>query len=157
MTKDASYFLRWSQDDQHEYTPEGQEDLARWTEMLTINYHRGITDPAELELLANHVLGNYRANNATIIRTGSLPATDTTPAEYLAVAAFRTAELVEVAMTRFKLLSGMAAALTFSHRAYGDEAVDQAMAWLQDNGALMESALMHLEVPSEPVGVVNLP
>jgi hypothetical protein len=156
MAKDATYFLRWSQDDQHEYTPAGQEDLARWTDMLTINYHRDLNDPAGLELLANHVLGSYRANNATIIRTASLPATDTTPAEYLAVAAFRTAELVEVAMTRFKLLDDMAAAVTYSRRAYGDGAVDQAMTWLQDHGAPMEAALMRLDAPTEPVETVSL-
>lgn len=156
MSKNTTYILRWSQDDQHEFTPEGQDDLSRWIDMLTINYHRDVKDGDGLALIANQVLGNYQANNASIIRTDSLPATATTPAEHLAVAAFRTAELVEVAMTRFKLLDGLAAAVTYSRRTYGDDAVDQAMRWLQDHGAQMEQALMQLDVPAEPMTAMSM-
>jgi hypothetical protein len=35
---DASvYFHRWSQNDQHEITPECQEDLEKWLDMITMN------------------------------------------------------------------------------------------------------------------------
>ena len=35
--KGVEYFHRWSQADQHEFTPAKQEDLDRWADMITIN------------------------------------------------------------------------------------------------------------------------
>ena len=156
LSKDTNYFLRWSQGSQHEYTPEGQEDLTRWTDMLTLNYHSQVQDGEGLAMWANQVLGYYQENHASVIRTDSVPATETTPAEHLAVVAFRTPEFVEVVMTRFKLLDSKGAAVTYSRRTYGDTAVDQAMEWLQDNGASMEGVLMRLEVPAEAVDALAL-
>ena len=31
----VTYLHRWTEKDQHEFTPEGQEDLQRWSEMIT--------------------------------------------------------------------------------------------------------------------------
>ena len=47
------YFYRWSKDIQHEFTPEGQEDLAKWKDMLTINLYPDVKTGEEL---ANGVL-----------------------------------------------------------------------------------------------------
>ena len=33
----VSYFHRWSQKEQHEFTPEKQEDLKKWSDMMTVN------------------------------------------------------------------------------------------------------------------------
>ena len=35
----VGYFHRWSDNDQHEFTPTGQDDLQKWTDMITINVH----------------------------------------------------------------------------------------------------------------------
>ncbi|MGE5209278.1 MAG: hypothetical protein ACM3KL_08115, partial [Alphaproteobacteria bacterium] len=32
----VDYFHRWSQNDQHEFTPQSQEDLEKWSDMITI-------------------------------------------------------------------------------------------------------------------------
>ena len=33
----VGYLHRWSQNDQHEFTPEGQEDVEKWSDMITLN------------------------------------------------------------------------------------------------------------------------
>lgn len=40
----VKYFHRFTKDDQHEYTPEGQEDLNAWADMVTINLYRKAKD-----------------------------------------------------------------------------------------------------------------
>ena len=35
----VGYFHRWSQNDQHEFTPTGQDDLDKWSDMITINVY----------------------------------------------------------------------------------------------------------------------
>jgi hypothetical protein len=35
----VGYFHRWSQNDQHEFTPTGQDDLEKWSDMITINVY----------------------------------------------------------------------------------------------------------------------
>jgi hypothetical protein len=36
----AGYLHRWSMNDQHEFTPKGQEDLEKWSDMITINIYQ---------------------------------------------------------------------------------------------------------------------
>src|SRR5215470_18785344 len=40
----VEYFHRFTKDDQHEFTPNGQEDLSAWTDMVTINIYRKAKD-----------------------------------------------------------------------------------------------------------------
>jgi len=35
----GGYFHRWPDNDQHEFTPTGQDDLQKWTDMITINIY----------------------------------------------------------------------------------------------------------------------
>ena len=35
----VGYLHRWSMNHQHEFTPEGQEDLEKWSDMITINVY----------------------------------------------------------------------------------------------------------------------
>src|SRR5262249_11174927 len=70
----VAYWHRWSKKGQNEFTPQGQEDLDRWTEMVTINLHEEIRDGEQLALLANQVLGRYQATGK-ILKTDSKPRT----------------------------------------------------------------------------------
>ena len=42
--RETSYWHRWSKNDQHEYTPKGQEDLQQWVDMITINRYPDVHD-----------------------------------------------------------------------------------------------------------------
>ena len=49
----VSYFQRWAQDDQCEFTPTGQENLEKWSDMITINVYPSAHDGDTLAMKAN--------------------------------------------------------------------------------------------------------
>ena len=57
----VSYFQRWAQDDQCEFTPTGQENLEKWSDMITINVYPSAHDGDTLAMKAN-VLENYKSH-----------------------------------------------------------------------------------------------
>jgi hypothetical protein len=65
--REVSYFHRWSNDDQDEFTPDKQEDLDQWTDMITINGYPGVDDTEKMAGTANAVLGNYRSHQGKIL------------------------------------------------------------------------------------------
>jgi hypothetical protein len=152
-----TYLLRWSSDHQHEFTPAGQEDLNRWTDMVSINTYPGVSDGDGLADVANRALGNYRRHGATVLRTASVPRTADRPAEHLVVALFPTRAFSEAVFARWRLSDGRGTAVIVSHRRYGPKAGDAMAAWLKANGPAVERRLMALDrVPShrvlEPAG-----
>ncbi len=78
----TEFHLRWSKAGQFEFTPAGQEDLNRWTEMLTIWRYDAIRDGDALAAQANRTLGAYQSARGKILRTNSLPRTAQKPAEH---------------------------------------------------------------------------
>lgn len=136
-----NFIHRWSQAGQHEFTPEGQQDLATWQEMLTLNVRDEVTDEEALANLANGVLGVYQ-KHGQVIRTASVPRSDSQSAEHLAIALMGNPEFVEAAFARFVFHEGRGIILIYSHRTYGEGASDAMVGWLQTNMASSESRLM---------------
>src|SRR6185295_5464394 len=140
--QEAEYFARWSENDQNEFTPEGQEDLDAWTDMMTIDVYRKVKDEDELAAAANGVLENYKRGGALIVRTDSVPRSEDTPAEHLVVAVFAQPTFMEAAFCRSKLADGMGCSCVYSHRIYGKDIGDEMSEWLKTNGPATEKALM---------------
>jgi hypothetical protein len=140
--KETSYFHRWSKNGQHEFTPEKQEDLKQWTDMLTVNAYPDAKEGEALAAKANAVVENYKSHQAKVLKTTSVPRTPDHPAEHLIVAVFGQPKFIEVAFARFKLIDGMGCSLVYSHRIYGDKIGDEMSAWLKANGAATEKALL---------------
>ena len=69
----VSYLHRWSQNDQHEFTPEGQDDLEKWSDMITMNVYPSAHDGDALSAKANAVLENYKSHRGTVLRTQFRP------------------------------------------------------------------------------------
>ncbi|HEY0944510.1 MAG TPA: hypothetical protein VGD81_04555, partial [Opitutaceae bacterium] len=139
------YFHRWSKDDQHEFTPRGQEDLMRWSDMVTLHSYQNAKDGEGLAATANAVLENYKRAQAKLVRTDSVPRTAEKPAEYLIVVLFPQPDFIEAVFARFKLEGGVGRSFIYSHREYGKKVGDQMSAWLQKNGPATEKALMSME------------
>jgi hypothetical protein len=139
------YFHRWSKEDQHEFTPRGQEDLERWSDMMTIRRYRSVTDGDRLAAAANTVLENYKTNGAMILRTDSTPRTASLPAEHLIVALFPKKDFIEAVFARFKIVGGTGSSAIYCHRVYGEKAGNPMSAWLKANGPSVEKALMRWE------------
>jgi hypothetical protein len=136
------YFHRWSQNDQHEFTPAKQEDLKRWSDMITVNGYPNVADGDRLATTADAVLENYKKHQANLLKTRSVPRTAEQPAEHLIAVVFTQPDFIEVAFARFKLLDGKGCSLVYSHRIYGKEIGDKMSAWLSANGPAIETTLM---------------
>jgi len=141
----VQYIHRWSKGEQHEFTPQGQEDLEHWSDMVTINYYRSVKDGDGLAAVANSVLENYKVHQAVVVRTDSVPRTPTKPAEYLIAVMFGQPTFIEAVFARFKIVDGVALSVVYSHRLYGNKIGNEMSAWLQNNGPATEKALMSLE------------
>jgi hypothetical protein len=145
----VDYFHRWSQGTQHEFTPAKQEDLDHWTDMITINAYPTVDDGDKLAGAANAVLENYRSHQGKILKTSSVPATDEQPAEHFIAVRFNQPDFVEVAFARFKLVEDKGHSFVYSHRVYGNEAVEEMNAWITANGEKTEGALLDWNPPQD--------
>lgn len=147
--RDVGYFHRWSKNDQHEFTPEKQEDLDKWSDMITVNAYPDVGDGERLAATANTVFENYKSHQAKVLKTRSVPRTADRPAEHLIAVVFTRPNFIEVAFARFKLMDGKGCSFVYSHRVYGEKIGDQMSAWLSANGEEIEKALMEWSsVPS---------
>ena len=151
--REIGYFHRWSRNDQHEFTPDRQEDLQKWTDMITVNGYPDATDGNRLAAKANAVLENYKNHQAMVLKTTSVPRTADRPAEHLVAVVFGRPGFIEVAFARFKLVDGAGCSLVYSHRMYGEKAGDQMGAWLKANGPAVEKTLMEWTSIPSPVSL----
>jgi hypothetical protein len=137
----VTYVHRWSQNGQHEFTPEGDDDLGHWTDMITLNVHASVRDDEQLAALANGVLANYQGAGE-IIRTASRPRTETAPAEHFIAAVLGSPTFLEAAFARVMLAEGTGVIVVYSHRVYGQSAGQPMSEWLGARGQRVEETLM---------------
>ncbi len=57
----VDYFHRWSLHDQHEFTPGDQEDLEKWSDMITVNVYPDAHDSEALAATASSSLREFAA------------------------------------------------------------------------------------------------
>jgi len=153
----VGYLDRWSQNDQHEFTPEGQEDLEKWADMITINVYPSAHDGDALAAKANAVLENYKSHQGTVLRTNSVPRTSDQAAEHFIAVMFGRPKFIELAFARFKLVDSVGCSIVYSHRIYGEKVGDQMNAWLNENGAKTERMLMEWNNIPSPASLRELP
>jgi hypothetical protein len=137
----VEYVHRWSKNGQNEFTPNGEIDLARWQNMITVNVHEAVGNGDQLADLANRVLANYQSNGK-IIRTDSKPRTPQQPAEHVIVAVLGQPAFLEAAFARLVLVDDKGFVVVYSHRIYDQNAGPAMSDWLRANGPATENALM---------------
>ncbi len=145
----SGYVFRYKKDGLREYTPKGQPDLKKWTDMLTVNEYATIKDGEGLASAANSVLETYKANKAVVVKTSSVPRTDKKEAEHLIVVLFPQPDFIEAAFARFVMNKGVGHSVVYSHRIYGKKAGDAMSKWLLANGEKREKALMGMVIPAK--------
>jgi hypothetical protein len=153
----ADYFHRWSKNGQHEFTPAGQEDLEKWSDMLTLNVYPDVHDGDALAAKANAVLENYKAHNGMVVKTNSVPRTPDRSAEHFIAVVFGRPNFIEVAFTRFKLVEDTGCSIAYSHRIYGGKIGDQMSEWLNHHGSNVEKVLMGWDRIPSPTSLGKLP
>ena len=155
--RDVDYFHRWSQNEQHEFTPEKQEDLDKWSDMMTINGYPDVDEGEGLAARANAVLENYKNHQAKVLKTRSVPRTADRPAEHLIAVVFTRPDFIEVAFARFKLVDGKGFSFVYSHRIYGEKIGGEMSAWLSANGEEVEKALLEWNSMPSPTSLRQEP
>jgi hypothetical protein len=152
----TEFIHRWSKDAQHEFTPRGEDDLAKWSAMVTINVHDSARTGDQLAEVANRVLGNYQ-QAGKVIRTDSKPRTEKSEAEHFAVVLLPNPAFMEPAFARFLLHDGRGVVAVYSKRFYGDTARSEMGEWLKKNGSDVERALMTWTGLPSPAVLKTLP
>ena len=137
----ASVSARWSRAGLHEFTPPDQEDLQRWTRMVTITVHEQVTDGDGLAALANGLLASYQ-RAGKVLRTTSKPRSAIAPAEHFIAAILAANGSVECVFARLRLHEGRGVVVISSFRKYGPDAAREAASWLSEHGPAEEDALM---------------
>ena len=153
----VGYFHRWTQKDQHEFTPTGQDNLQKWSDMITINLYPSAHDGDALAVKANAVLENYKSHGGRVLRTDSIPRTPDRPAEHFIAVVFGRPNFLEGAFARFKLMDGVGCSIVYSHRIYGEKVGDQMSSWLNDNSPKLEKMLMDWNNIPSPASLRDLP
>ncbi len=151
-----SWLHRWSKAGQNEFTPDGQADLKRWQDMLTLNVHERVRSGDQLAALANAVLARYR-EAGRILRTASRPRTPERPAEHLIVAVLAADGALEAAFARVLLVDGVGMVAVVARRESGTDAAGQLGPWLEHNGPSLERALMTWTAIPSPAALRQLP
>jgi len=153
----AKYLLRWTNGTQFEFTPAGQEDLDRWTDMVTLLLFPTAKDADALAQIANATLSRYQDRKGTIIGTGTAPPPGANPGEQFVAAVLPDANFLEFVQSRFLLVSGQGVALLYTHRLYGTRAGNEMSQWMQPNGPLLERQLMNFDAAPLVTTVQGLP
>lgn len=154
--KGVAYAHRWSNLNQAEFTPAGQEDLSKWQDMITVVSNAEARDGERLAGLAEALLGRYQ-QAGKIVKIDSKPLTPQRPAEHLIVAVLPAKGYVETVFARIKLIDQTGMVVIYAHRNYGDNAANDLGAWLTANGAATEQALMAWDGIPGPAALKALP
>lgn len=152
----VNYLHRWSKNGQNEFTPPAESDLSRWNDMITINVIDKVSDGDKLAELANRILGTYQAAGK-ILRTNSIPRTQTRPAEHFIGAVLGSQGFLEAVFARVVLMDGTGLVIVHSHRLYGQKMGPEMADWLRKNGPRSEQVLMDWNNMPSPVELRKLP
>ncbi len=145
------YFYRWRNANMRELTPRGQEDLQRWSDMVTVVYYPQVRDEAALLATAKAIAQAYQRNQGTLLKTETAPAAAGRPAEHFVSVTFNRPGTSELTCARVVLRDGMGVAVLYGHRAYGPRAALDLADWLRANLPRVNQSLRAVEaIP--PIG-----
>ena len=147
----AAYLFRWTNGRLFEFTPEGQEDLDKWTEMVSVLVLRDVNSPEKLADFASILLERYKARHG-LLRTNTVPATAQNPAQHFVAGLLLANGIAECVFNRILLMHDIGYNFVYSHRNYGSDmkqTVDQTASWAKANGASIENAVMTFDALPE--------
>lgn len=143
----TKYFLRTAKDGQYVFTPGGQEDLQRWTDMITLSYYPEITEGKSLAAKAIAWWEHCRWTRTRIWRINFVPRLDQMHAGdadlYTAVTVHEKPynDYDDISYTALRIIEGTGTALVYSHREYrkGLVSLQRNDEWVRKNVPLEEA------------------
>lgn len=105
--QNVKYFYRWSQGDQRMFTPKGQTDAGKWSDMIIIGRYPAVRDGATLFKAAGMILANFKKTGAFVLGSRSTPGKNGQAVEYfLGVIQGQRGVAMEADFSRVKLSEG---------------------------------------------------
>ena len=143
----TKYFLRSTKDGQYVFTPDGQEDLQRWTDMITLSYFPQITEGKSLAAKALEWWSHCRSMRAHILDINFVPRIDQMPSRDNAL--YITSAFIaqpynnydEFSYTAVRIVEGIGAVSTYAHREYrtGPAVHEKYSTWGEKNKPVAEA------------------
>lgn len=126
------YHLRWTGDGGlAEYTPDGQEDLERYSDMISLAPTPAELRPDDMAAYARAMADQVRAGDGDLLSQDCVPDAADHVAECTMFVAYAQPAYTEFAFTRLVAVGAdNVACLVLSHREYGATSRAQAQAWL---------------------------
>jgi hypothetical protein len=141
----TEYFLRSSQGNEYDFTPQGQEDLHTFTDMLALDLYPAAHDQEALATITSRVQAIAQGAKATILRTISVSASGQQPGQHFVAAVLPTPHGVDFDAARFVLVENQGVGVFYTHRSYGDTAAGTTSAWVTKNAADVEQQLLQFD------------
>lgn len=126
----TTWHLRWQQGGLLEYTPDGQGDLDRFSDMLSLLPAPAGLGPDDLEAYSRKMAATYENRDGRVLSRQCEPATARHVADCTLLVGFAGESHVELALVRYLALRAGLVAFSLSHREYGDGAEKRAQAWM---------------------------
>ncbi len=143
------YGYQWSNDDLHEFTPEGQSVTGDWKDMLTLSHYTDISNAIELAEATQDILAHYEEAGGIVLGLESIEPVDNQASEYILAVVFGADEVAEFAFVRFRLQEGMGMSIAYAHRAYGEDAHKQINGWMKTHGSRLKQKIIALnDIPA---------
>jgi len=137
------FLFRNALEDQRQFTPRGQSDMARSTDMVVLGRFPYARNSAALSGVANMVVSNYLKEHALILSVRTIAGTDDQPGEQFASVVVGSPVYYEADFCRFRMVNGVGCLVSYQHRIYGANAQDDMTAWLKAHGAAAEHNLLN--------------
>ncbi|HEY4560337.1 MAG TPA: hypothetical protein VIG54_06325 [Lysobacter sp.] len=129
-----TYVHRYSDGGLHEYTPEGQDDLDRFADMLTLLPTPEDLRAADLESYSIHMAAVHTRRGGEVLSRECEAATPVHVADCTLLIRFAKAGHVELAVDKQMATKRGLVAMALAHREYGEGAAGRAVAWTQGEG-----------------------
>lgn len=124
------YEHRWSDGDFHEFTPTGQDDLDRYSEMITLPPSPAGRTAADLERYTDEKATTTRTRGGEVLSQRCEPATPTHVPDCTLLVVYAKPDHVELAVSKHMAAAGTIVPVLFAHREYGEGAGQRAQAWM---------------------------
>jgi hypothetical protein len=140
----TEYFLRSPHGNTYEFRPAGQDDPSTFTDSLTLDLYPAAHDEEALATITSRVRAIAEGAKATIL-PATVSASGQRTAEHYFAAVVPTSHGADFDAIRVVLVDKQAVGVFYTHRSYGQPAVDATSEWAKKNAADVEKQLLQFD------------
>jgi hypothetical protein len=145
MFRGTEYLLRPFDGKTYDFTPQGQEDLSAFTDMLSLKLYPTAHDQQALATITSRTQAVAQGANATVLPTISGSASGQQPGAHFLAVVLPTPHGVDFDAIRFVLVDQQVVGVFYTHRSQGQSAAGTTSAWVAKNAADVERQLLQFD------------